>query len=159
MWIEREELPNFLESFHNSSEEAPGKGDLDERTGLCPSGHGVMIRARVDAAEPFYLEKCPRCGGIWFDQGEWLKIAQTTFSENLSDLWCKSWQYNQRKEKERSVFLEINKQLLGEDIFQEIMNLASRLREHPEKGRAIAFLQQEANSRNTLSYARTERPL
>lgn len=117
--------------------------DNDSKTGLCPSGHGVMIRAKVDIDEPFYLEKCTACGGIWFDKGEWQRIAENNLSDNLSIIWSKSWQRNQSKTKNRKSYLETNQKLLGEQTFKEIMDLSEKLKTHPERDRAIALLQQE----------------
>ncbi len=115
----------------------------DRKTGLCPSGHGIMIRAQVNIDEPFYLEKCTACGGIWFDKGEWQRIAENNLSDNLNIIWSNSWQREQRKRKNRKSFLETNQKLLGEQIFNEIMKLSEKLKDHPEKDRAIALLQQE----------------
>ncbi|TWI76807.1 TFIIB-like protein [Desulfobotulus alkaliphilus] len=117
--------------------------DNDSKTGLCPSGHGLMIRAKVDIDEPFYLERCTACGGIWFDNGEWLRIAENNLSDNLSIIWSKSWQRNQSRIKNRNSFLETNKKLLGEQVFREVMELSETLKNHSEKDRAIALLQQE----------------
>ena len=143
MWLESEKLPEFMEASSELHNEESGNSEQDERTGLCPSGHGIMIRARIDAAEPFYLEKCARCGGIWFDRGEWQKIVSGNFARNLNELWCRSWQARQRRESGRQNFLESNKKLLGKGVYDEIMHLAQNLKDHPEKGRALALLQQE----------------
>jgi len=102
-----------------------------------------MIRAKVDVDNPFYLEKCTGCGGIWFDNGEWQRIRNLDLAENLNDLWCKSWQIKQRKEKDRQNYLETNRKLFGNQLFDQVMHLSELLKDHPEKGRAIALLQQE----------------
>ncbi len=142
MWlsnIENSNLPDI--TIENIADDSVT--DNDNKTGLCPSGHGVMIRAKVDIDEPFYLERCTACGGIWFDNGEWLRIAENNLSDNLSIIWSKSWQRNQSKTKNRNSFLETNQKLLGEQIFNEVMELSEKLKSHPEKDRAIALLQQE----------------
>jgi len=74
------ETPNLPESMTEITPEGMGHDDTDNRTGPCPSGHGIMIRAKVDIDEPFYLEKCTTCGGIWFDHGEWLRIVENNFA-------------------------------------------------------------------------------
>jgi Zn-finger nucleic acid-binding protein len=117
--------------------------DYDKRSGLCPSGHGIMIRARVDIDEPFYLEKCTACGGIWFDNGEWVRIAGNNLASVLGSLWSKAWQRKQRREKSRDSFLEMNRRLFGDLLFEEIMELSKKLKKHTEKDRAMALLQQE----------------
>jgi Zn-finger nucleic acid-binding protein len=121
----------------------PDTDHHDKKTGLCPSGHGIMIRAKVDIDEPFYLEKCTACGGIWFDRGEWVKIAELNLAVDLQHIWTKSWQRRQSKQKGREQFLNLNQKLLGEKIFAAVMDLAKELKAHPEKHRALALLQQE----------------
>lgn len=59
----------------------------DARTGLCPLGHGILIRARANTEPTFYLERCPHCHGIWFDNGEWNVLAEGHLLEHLEDLW------------------------------------------------------------------------
>lgn len=64
MWLVDAGIPDYPEisrEDHRSSDNSP---DNDQVTGLCPSGHGIMIRAKVDLAEPFYLEKCITCDAV-----------------------------------------------------------------------------------------------
>jgi Zn-finger nucleic acid-binding protein len=143
MWLESRKIPTFIESSEGSTEADSGKAVNDGKTGICPNGHGIMIRARIDTQEPFYLEKCPHCGGIWFDKGELREIISNNVADNLDDFWCKSWQVRHRKETSKQRYYEINKRLLGEDIFDRIIRLSELLKIHPEKGRAIALLQLE----------------
>ena len=142
-WLADTAAPDFSGSLAEIPDPASPDRDNDGKTGLCPSGHGIMIRARVDIDEPFYLEKCVACGGIWFDKGERRKIIEGNFTEHLKDLWSRSWQSKQRKEQSRTRFLEINEEVLGKEVFEAIIELAEKLKQHPEKGRAIALLQQE----------------
>ncbi len=144
IWILDKGVAKISESILAKTDDASSDNkNVDERTGLCPSGHGIMLRAKVDTEEPFYLEKCSKCGGIWFDDGEWHRLVENHLVENLSDFWTLSWQRKQQKEKNRESFLKLNKQLLGEDIFNSIMDLVNSLKDHPEKMRAFALLKQE----------------
>jgi len=131
-----------------SSEVARGHND---RTGMCPAGHGIMERARVEVEEDvFYLEKCTACGGIWFDSGEWSKIAEHQLVESLQHFWSRAWQTRQRMNRNRSSYLQKNLEMLGEEVCDLIRRLAALLREHPEQGRALAFLKQEIREKGDL---------
>ncbi len=143
MWIQPDQITQLANISEEIAADSAGNKSNDERTGVCPSGHGIMIRAKVDMEEPFYLEKCTACGGVWFDKGEWHRIAQTKLAENLDNIWSKSWQRKHRKEKDREKFHEINRGLLGNKVFQAILDLSAQLKQHPEKDRAIALLQHE----------------
>ena len=144
MWLEFDKIPRFTESLSSSSVDGNEINLNDEKNGLCPSGHGIMVRAKVDADEPFFLEKCGACGGIWFDSGEWQRVANSNLTEKLNEFWCASWQARQRKEKGRQRYLDANRQFLGEELFDSLMKLSETLKNHPEKGRALALLQHEA---------------
>ncbi len=144
LWLEFDNLPGFFERLSTEENDELKENINDERTGLCPSGHGIMIRAKIeDISEPFFLEKCSSCGGIWFDNDEWQRILMNNLAENLNEIWCSAWQSKQRKHKSRISYLESNKKLLGENVFEKILQLSALLKTHPEKGRAIALLQHE----------------
>ena len=143
IWLMDLENANFPGILTEESDHPPGTANHDNKTGVCPSGHGIMIRARVDIDKPFYLERCTACGGIWFDKGEWQRIAENNLAQHLTNIWSLSWQRSQRKAKNRENFLKTNQDLLGENIFQSIMALTEKLKDHPEKERAVALLQQE----------------
>jgi Zn-finger nucleic acid-binding protein len=143
MWMANLGASDFIEAVTEICPKKIAGNDSDKKTGVCPFGHGIMMRAKVDIDEPFYLEKCTTCGGIWFDQGEWLRIVENNFVENLSNIWSEAWQRKHRKEKNRDFFLTMNQKVLGENVFRMIVDLAEVLKNHPEKDRAIALLHQE----------------
>jgi len=143
MWHLNDSKSDLPENTIVNITENQVQNEHDCKTGMCPSGHGIMIRARVDIDEPFYIERCTACGGIWFDKGEWQRIAEHNLADNLSIIWSKSWQRKQSREKNRESFLNTNRKLLGDNIFNSIVDLAEKLKEHPEKDRAIALLRQE----------------
>jgi len=143
MWVTIQNLQSISEPEIETLPENDRLFDHDSMTGLCPAGHGIMIRAKVDIDEPFYLDKCTSCGGIWFDRGEWLRIVENNLAENLCNIWSKAWQRKHSKEKNRAFFLNMNHKLLGDNIFNMIIQLSNMLKKHPEKNRAIALLQHE----------------
>lgn len=117
----------------------------DQKTGLCPEGHGILIRAQVEVDEPFYLERCATCHGIWFDKGEWNRLAQSHLLEHLDRLWDPAWRFRfKRTEAEAERRSRLVKGL-SEPIVEMIETLATALREREEplKGEAIAYLEDQ----------------
>ncbi len=143
MWLDKNMKATSFSPEDTVLPEITAIGDHDDKTGLCPACHGILIRAKVDDDAPFYLERCSACGGIWFDRGELQTILENKLFENLADFWSRSWQQKQRKEKERSDYLALNRAHLGESVFDTVLQLSEILKNHPEKNRAVAFLQQE----------------
>ena len=151
-WISHDEISKLSEMFI-ATDDQPGivdDGSNDGKTGLCPNGHGIMLRAKVDTHDDlFYLEKCTKCGGIWFDKGELKRMNESRLIENIADFWTVNWQRKHRREKDREGYLAMNKKLFGDDIYDSILRLASLLKKHPEKTRALALLKEEMLSTHT----------
>jgi uncharacterized protein (DUF952 family)/Zn-finger nucleic acid-binding protein len=75
----------------------------DKKGGVCPFGHGLLARARVeldDGGEAFYLERCTTCSGVFFDDGEWARLAHSRMFAHLDEFWDPLFQ--QRLAEERS---------------------------------------------------------
>lgn len=100
----------------------------DGRTGLCPEGHGILIRARVEADPGFYLERCPICHGIWFDKGEWGALAQAHLLEHLDELWDPAFRHKARGVEEAEAVARLEREL-GPKLFESLEVLGNALRE------------------------------
>lgn len=121
----------------------------DARTGLCPNGHGILIRAKVDLEEPFYLERCGECAGIWFDRGEWNKLARSHLLSNLNDLWNPAWRWRAQKERTETAFRRKLEGEVGERAFRMLEEVARELQEKPERVKlaALAYLREALDDR------------
>ncbi|HEY3668963.1 MAG TPA: zf-TFIIB domain-containing protein [Polyangiaceae bacterium] len=116
---------------------APGE---DKRTGQCPDGHGLLRRARVTFHAPYFLERCARCGGVWFDAGEWSRAAADGLLENLSEVWSPAWRKHLSDQQSHEA-LEVDlRAKLGSELFELLHAVASRLEQHPQRGVALAYL-------------------
>jgi len=114
--------------------------DQDKRTGQCPDGHGLLRRARVTWHDPYFLERCARCGGVWFDAGEWSRAAEDELFSNLSEVWSPAWR-KQLSDDQSHASLEVDlRAKLGRELFDLLHAVASRLEAHPHRGVALAYL-------------------
>ena len=118
----------------------PGGGD--GRTGLCPEGHGILIRARVDAEPPFFLERCAVCHGIWFDKGEWNELAQSHLLEHLHELWDPAFRARARKSESEAEHREGLVADLSSSVVEAIEALGETLKDLSprQRGAALAYL-------------------
>lgn len=147
LWLESKSLDKLTEVSAHVLETA-SYPDHDSKTGLCPQGHGILTRARIeDETQPFYLEKCSKCNGIWFDKGEWNRVAEIQFQESLLSIWSISWQRQKRKEKKEAELIEYYKTSLSPELYNDIIKLAERIRKHPEKFKALTLLKEELNKK------------
>jgi len=112
----------------------------DSRVGFCPAGHGLLIRARVEADEQFFLDRCGTCAGIWFDAGEWALLSGTDVMQQLDRLWDPLYRKKLREERARKMHLEALGQTLGAETAKMVVELAAALKGNPRRSIAMAYL-------------------
>ncbi|HYQ45723.1 MAG TPA: zf-TFIIB domain-containing protein [Polyangiaceae bacterium] len=111
-----------------------------QRTGQCPEGHGLLRRARVTFHDPYFLERCARCGGVWFDAGEWSRAVADELLGNLSEVWSPAWRKHLSDQQSHDS-LEVDlRAKLGSELFSALDSLAHQLEHHPQRGVALAYL-------------------
>jgi Zn-finger nucleic acid-binding protein len=147
LWVDLHDVPRLLE--HRAfalpmPEPAEDAKDLDSRTGLCPLGHGRLGRVRVEVDDGFYLDRCSTCAGIWFDRGEWQRLARRELLHRLPEFWTAAWQRHQRNVQQREAYLAWAQAEFGDDLLAQLDELAERLRTHPQRSAAITYLLQES---------------
>ncbi|MEO1336621.1 MAG: zf-TFIIB domain-containing protein [Myxococcota bacterium] len=113
----------------------------DSRTGLCPYGHGIMRRAKVHLSEPFFIERCVHCGGLWFDQGELAQLASSPLMEHLFDLWSTRWQLKQGQKRAKQSREDKLRARLDEAQQQALFEATTLLAQHPAPSRALGLLE------------------
>jgi len=123
--------------------------EQDHRTGVCPEGHGLLRRARVSNDDPYFLERCARCGGVWFDPGEWSRLAAAGLLGDVSStsLWSPAWREHLSEEQNRASLRADLRAKLGAETFELLETLVDKLREQELSGLALAYLQQRLKAR------------
>lgn len=109
---------------------------------MCPEGHGFLRRLRMEELG-FSLDRCPRCGGVWFDHGEWDRLAEANVVDNLSVLWDPAFRAARRQAKEQKRIDDELRADIGEERFARLRELADWLGEHPQKSRVLAWFEHE----------------
>ncbi len=137
-------MPDEIEAcsksgFKTAHSPETGKVEEDHSTGLCPNGHGIMTRAKVELEPPFFLEKCPHCNGIWFDKGEWNRLAESDMVSHLFDFWSNSWKKEQQEIKARKRMEDMQKQRFGSQLHEQILQLAAKAKTHSRQAE-VRFL-------------------
>ncbi|MBE9138095.1 zf-TFIIB domain-containing protein [Nodosilinea sp. LEGE 07088] len=114
---------------------------LDNRAALCPDCRSYLVRGRINLrAGSFYVERCPNCGGIWCDAGEWEVLHQLELHTHIDYIFGADWQAQVREleHSERERLATIDK--LGPEIAQRIFELADLLEQHPNGDFGVAYL-------------------
>jgi Zn-finger nucleic acid-binding protein len=111
-------LPGVVELLRALDTHPGEPPDEGKRTGQCPDGHGLLRRARVTWHDAYFLERCARCGGVWFDAGEWSRAADDQLFANLSEVWSPAWRRH-LSQLEADASLEVDlKAKLGAGLFE-----------------------------------------
>ncbi|GAB4138031.1 MAG: hypothetical protein Fur0046_12450 [Cyanobacteria bacterium J069] len=114
---------------------------MDARTALCPDCRGFLSRVKTgETMNPFYIERCPQCGGIWCDRGEWETLTAMGISAIIDQLFSSDWQSRMRArellQRERTAMID----KLGEDLAAQVFALADQLEPHPNGDFGVAYL-------------------
>lgn len=121
--------------------------EQDHRTGVCPDGHGVLRRARASNHDPYFLERCARCGGVWFDPGEWSRLAEARLLADVTNLWSPAWREHLSEEQNRESLQADLRGKLGQETFELLETLVDKLKEKELSALALAYLQQRLRDR------------
>src|SRR5882724_5394888 len=121
--------------------------EQDHRTGPCPEGHGLLRRARVTNEDPYFLERCARCGGVWFDPGEWSRLAEAGLLVDVTSLWSPAWRERLSEEQNRASLEADLRHKLGAETFELLENLAEKLSQQKLSALALAYLRERLRER------------
>lgn len=126
------------EALTNSIDFSPSP--LDTKAGLCPECGSYLARAKIALKQPFYIERCSCCGGIWCDRGEWEVLEQLKLHTAIQQLFSSQWQMQvreaQQHENERQVV--INR--LGAELAQRVFELVDTLEKHDHGEFAAGYI-------------------
>lgn len=119
---------------------------LDTRAALCPECQHYLARARINLKQPFYVERCPNCGGVWCDRGEWGVLEKLGLHTSIERLFSSEWQARVKEqsyaERERQATIE----KLGPDLAEKVFELAVLLEQHPNGDFGVAYLMRRFDS-------------
>jgi Zn-finger nucleic acid-binding protein len=146
-WIPAAEYESWQSHQPHAAPEVPRTLDVDyvqspfdTKAALCPECNHYLARARVGLKMPFYVERCPNCGGIWCDHGEWDVLEQLGLHTAIEQLFTSEWQTRVKEreyaERERQATIE----KLGADLAQRVFELAEQLEDHPNGDFGVAYL-------------------
>lgn len=118
----------------------------DTRAALCPDCSRYLSRAKVSLKNPFYVERCMACGGIWCDRGEWDVLEALGLHTSIEKLFSNTWQERVKEltysHRERQATID----KLGDDLAAKVFELAELLEKHPNGDFGVAYLMRRFDS-------------
>lgn len=143
-------VPRILvELVHEESLPSAGAADaqesLDAQTGRCPVDRSIMSRAEIDLGDgqpPLHLERCAVCHGVWFDAGEWSRLAERHLLERIDEFWTAEWRARQRRERDDASHDRRLREAFGSDLYDALQAIAQKLKGHERRSQALAFIRE-----------------
>lgn len=78
LWLDQSELGQLLEleeSVVKSLRRGQTRAGADHQRGKCPRCHHEMLRVASAIRRDVTVDKCPDCGGVWLDGGEFARLS------------------------------------------------------------------------------------
>lgn len=113
---------------------------LDAKAAPCPECSTMMARGKIALKQPFYVEHCLTCGGIWCDRGEWDVLEQLQLHTNIPQIFSSGWQAQARASHLNALERQAVIDKVGVEMAQRVFELAEVLVQHPNGDFAAAYL-------------------
>ena len=153
-WYAPEEILPHYNQFENF---APSP--FDGKAGLCPECGTYLSRTRINIKQPFYVERCMCCEGIWFDNGgEWKILEELGLHTKIHEIFSSKWQAKMRKHQQEMINRETVIDKLGEEIAEYVFQLTDMLENNPHADCAATYMlrrfenkRKELNGKSSIS--------
>jgi Zn-finger nucleic acid-binding protein len=112
----------------------------DAKAANCPECRSIMARGKISLKQPFYVEHCLACGGIWCDRGEWDVLERLQLHTNIIQIFSSGWQAQARASHMNALERQAVIDKVGVEMAQRVFDLADILIKHPNGDFAAAYL-------------------
>ncbi len=106
----------------------------------CPEDGHFLIRHRVGHGLDFHLDRCARCGGMWFDRHEWDALTRHGLSKDLHLIFTSAWQAEVRRQHARQSHEARLVEQFGEDTFRRLREVRAWLDAHAHRRELVSYL-------------------
>ncbi len=144
-WISRPHYSAWLKGHGDPLPEKPLSAvQLDVQdivaAKLCPGCRKILLKFRVGHGLDFSLDRCPGCGGVWFDRNEWEALRQKNLHDEIHRIFCTDWQRQVRREEMAAQLDRLYGNRLGMECYERAKEIREWLRGQPQRQAILAFL-------------------
>jgi Zn-finger nucleic acid-binding protein len=132
--------PAALPSLSAEDDDDAAAESHDADGGRCPADRTIMSRAEI--ADDVHLERCSSCRGVWFDAGEWSRLAERQLLDHLDEFWTAEWRASRRRSRNAESADRRLRETFGEELYTSLHAMAARLKGHERRSQALAFLRE-----------------
>lgn len=107
---------------------------------ICPDCEKILLKYRVGHGLDFFVDRCPGCGGIWLDKGEWEALQAKNLHDEIHKVFSAPWQNRLRDDDMREKLEQVYADRFGHETYEKLREIREWIREHPQKRAILAFL-------------------
>lgn len=122
---------------------------FDAKAANCPECNSIMVRGKIALKDPFYVEHCLACGGIWCDRGEWEILERLQLHTNITQIFSSGWQAQARASHMHALERQAVIDKVGVEMAQRVFELADILVKHPNGDFAAAYMMRRFDRDNS----------
>ncbi|PZD72265.1 hypothetical protein C1752_03852 [Acaryochloris thomasi RCC1774] len=106
---------------------------------FCPHCSQLMRKTNVGHDLNFYLDQCPCCHGVWFDQHEWDNLKSKDLHTQVHQMSSAAWQQKARQYSLRSTVRQVYASKFSSTDYSEAERIKNWLERHPQKQDLLSF--------------------
>jgi len=129
---------NLPEKPAEEDEQLPTKDSTKAK--LCPECGHLLSRNKVGHGLNFHIDRCPTCGGFWFDKNEWEILKSRNLHDDVHFIFSAAWQHKIAKEEDRGAYESRIETILGKQDCTKVRNFKKWTATHPKRNTIMAFL-------------------
>jgi Zn-finger nucleic acid-binding protein len=107
---------------------------------MCPECSTLLSRYQVGHGVSFYVDRCGRCGGMWFDKNEWDVLVAHDLHTDAHFISSAPWQAEIVKAARAEARDKTLAKKLGAERYAALVAVKEWLDTHPQRSAALAFL-------------------
>lgn len=146
-WLSAQDYWQWLEKH---GETLPEKASTDlplqvtdqPEVKFCIDCRGLMLKYRVGHGTNFYLDRCSKCGGVWFDRNEWESLRQRNLHDEIHQIFSDAWQRQIRQGELKRVVENAYRTTLGDEDYTQAMQIKDWITHHPQAQAIMSLLNQ-----------------
>ena len=145
VWLSGNEYLRWVLARSAPLPEVPGDDHVptwDTQTlKVCPDCGHYLTRYRVLPNVQFWLDRCGRCNGVWFDKQEWETVTARNLHDKVNQFFTKPYQERLRQAEAAAQMERLYRQKFSADDYARIKDVYAWLRQHPQRAMLLAYLQ------------------
>ena len=145
-WVDAESYHNWLKRHGETLPERDVCGEQtvvteEQQALLCPDCGVIMLKWQVGHGLSFRIDRCSRCGGLWFERDEWQALKEKNLHDEIHRVFSASWQSDERRSQMRNRLETVYRERFAED-YDRVETFRQWLQQQEQVEQILAYIQE-----------------